>query len=190
MIPAFLEQDAVTAAPQLLGWKLTSRTPEGMASGYIVEVEAYSMEDPASHSYRGLTPRTAPMFERAGTIYVYFTYGMHYCMNVVTGAVGHGQAVLIRALQPVDGLELMQARRGVIHVSQLTNGPGKLAQALGVDKALSGSHLITGNLSLEPGFAPADITQTTRIGITKAVEQPWRFYVTGNPFVSRQAARG
>jgi len=190
VLPAFLEQDAVEAAPQLLGWKLVSRTAAGITSGYIVEVEAYSMEDPASHSFRGLTPRTAPMFKRAGTIYVYFTYGMHYCMNIVTGPVGHGQALLIRALEPVDGIGLMQARRDLENVNQLTNGPGKLAQALGIDKALSGSHLTDGKLSLEPGFRPADITQTTRIGITKAIDQPWRFFVTGNQFVSRQAARG
>jgi DNA-3-methyladenine glycosylase len=186
MVPTFLEADAVAAAPRLLGWKLSSHTPEGVASGYIVEVEAYSMEDPASHSFRGLTPRTAPMFERAGTIYVYFTYGMHYCMNIVTGPVGHGQALLIRALEPVEGMALMQARRGVANPHQLTNGPAKLTQALGVGPALTGSHLDTGTVTLEPGFTPPAITQTRRIGITKAVEQPWRFYVTDNRFVSKK----
>ena len=185
MIPSFLEDDALTAAPQLLGWKLISRTSEGMTSGYIVEVEAYHMDDPASHSYRGLTPRTAPMFAAAGTIYVYFTYGMHFCLNLVTGPEGQGQAILIRALEPVDGINLMQQRRGTTSIHNLTNGPAKLTQAMGINRDLTGKRLNEASLSLASGLKQGHITQTTRIGISKAVDQPWRFYLTANPYVSK-----
>lgn len=178
--------DALGAAKALLGWKLVHDSPEGRTAGYIVETEAYTMEDPASHAYRGLTPRTKAMFEKAGTIYVYFTYGMHFCVNVVTGKRGHGQAVLLRALEPVEGIELMQKRRHTKDVYNLANGPGKLVQAMGITKAHYGSHVLDGPLSLEPGIQPAQVVQTTRIGIKKAVDQPWRFYITDNPYVSKR----
>ena len=110
-LPDFLTAGAVEAAPLLLGYKLVHHSPDGNVSGIIVETEAYNMLDAASHSFKGETVRTKPMFDRAGTIYVYFTYGMHYCMNIVTGSVGQGEAVLIRALQPVEGIAIMQQKR-------------------------------------------------------------------------------
>ena len=180
--------DAVTGAQNLLGWKLVHESPEGITAGYIVETEAYTQEDPASHTYGGKKLANAAMFEAAGTIYIYFTYGMHYCVNIVTGSKGHGEGVLIRALEPVDGIALMQARRGTDDVKNLCSGPGKLVQAMGITKAVHyGQHITTGSLRLEPGFQPQQITQTTRIGIRKAIDQPWRFYVTDSPFVSRRA---
>lgn len=178
--------DSLTAARALLGWKLIHKTAEGTTSGYIVETESYDMHDPASHAYGGMRKRNAAMYEVAGTIYVYFTYGMHYCINIVTGEKGHGQGVLIRALEPVDGIELMKHRRGTENLRILTNGPGKLAQAMGINMSQYGHLLNKGDILLEPGFTPAKITQTTRIGISKAVDHPWRFYVTGNQFVSKR----
>jgi DNA-3-methyladenine glycosylase len=179
--------DSVTAAQTLLGWKLVHDSPDGLTSGYIVETEAYSQSDPASHTYGGKRLANAAMFEPAGTIYVYFTYGMHYCVNIVTGAADDGQAVLIRALQPVDGIDLMKRRRGTDQ--NLCNGPARLVQAMGITPDYSGKHLLTAELRLEPGFEPAEIVQTTRIGISKAVDQPWRFYVAGSEFVSRPVKR-
>jgi DNA-3-methyladenine glycosylase len=180
-----LLEDAVSAANNLLGWKLIHETPEGITSGYIVETEAYTMDDPASHAYGGPKIRNQAMYERAGTIYIYFTYGMHYCVNLVTGPEGYGQGVLIRALEPVDGIDLMRQRRGVEHTEQLTNGPAKLVQALGITKQLYGTHISKGPLRLEPGLIPDQIVQTTRVGISKAIDQPWRFYIAANPFVSK-----
>ena len=181
--------DSLTAAKELLGWKLINKTPEGITSGYIVETEAYSMLDAASHSFKGLNRRTWPMFEKPGTIYVYFTYGMHYIFNIVTGDVGNGQAVLIRALQPVDGKKLMKQRRGAsIDDLQLTNGPAKLVQAMGITGDYNGTDIFNknGKLYLEPGFKPASIEQTTRIGISRATNQKWRFYIQDNPYVSKR----
>jgi DNA-3-methyladenine glycosylase len=179
-----LEQGALHAAPLLLGQKLVRESPEGTTSGYIVEVEAYTYQDPASHTYKGQTLRNAAMFKEAGTIYVYFTYGMHFCLNIVTGKLGEGEGVLIRALQPVDGIELMQRRRGRTDLMQLTNGPAKLVQAMGVSRADNLTSLDNGPLRLEPGFVPEAILQTPRIGIKQAVELPWRFLVANNPYVS------
>jgi DNA-3-methyladenine glycosylase len=191
-----LELPAVLAAPAILGWVIGIDTPEGRIAGRIVETEAYNQDDEASHSFRGLTPRTAPMFERAGTIYVYFTYGMHHCVNVVTGPVGRAEAVLIRALEPVEGISLMYLHRGFTVASdekaaakqrlQLTNGPGKLAQALSLTVKHSGSHIDTGPLFLKQEPFGGQITQTVRVGIRHAVDELWRFYVTGNPYVSRK----
>lgn len=178
--------EALAAARKLLGWKLVHDSPEGLASGYIVETEAYTAADAASHSFRGPGARNQVMFGPAGRLYVYFTYGMHYCVNIVTGEEGNGEAVLVRALQPVDGLELMRRRRGQTDDMNLTDGPAKLAQALGLDKAHNGVPLLEGGrLRLEPGINPRAITRTTRIGISQAQHMPWRFYMTGNPYVSK-----
>lgn len=156
--------------------------------GRIVEAEAYDQADAASHSYRGRTPRTEVMFGPAGHLYVYFSYGMHYCCNIVTGPEGHGSAVLIRAVEPLEGLEVMKLLRHGVAERQLTNGPGKVCQALGIDKRFNGHDLRTAPLVLvlkEP--LPADrITQGTRVGITKAVAEPWRFYIKDSPFVSKR----
>lgn len=186
VIKDMLHMGAVSAARQLLGWKLVHESAIGMTSGYIVETEAYTIEDPASHSYAGPTKRNAPMFSAAGTVYVYFTYGMHYCVNIVTGDKDHGQAVLIRALQPVDGLDIMQGRRHVVQPENLTNGPAKLVQAMGITMEHNNTQVFDGSLRLEKGITPRLVIETTRIGIKKAVKQPWRFYIADNPFVSRQ----
>lgn len=180
-------KDALSGAKSLLGYKLTHETPSGPISGYIVETEAYMQGDPASHSTKGRTPRTEPMFGPYGTIYIYFTYGMHYCMNIVTGPKDHGQAVLIRALQPVDGIEMMKLNRKTESEFNLTNGPGKLCQALGIDKSLSGTHIDSGPIKLEKGIevTKSNIVTSTRIGISRAADMPWRFYIKNNPYVSR-----
>lgn len=178
--------NALTGAKSLLGWKLVHHHPEGTTSGFIVETEAYDMEDAASHAFGGERVRNRSLFMEAGTAYVYFTYGMHYCFNVVTGVKGHGQGVLIRALEPVDGVELMMKRRDVTEFRNLCNGPAKLVQAMGITKADDGTRLGAGLLGLEPGFVPKKITQTIRVGISKNVSQPWRFYVTDNPYVSKK----
>lgn len=142
------------------------------------------MHDPASHAYGGMRGRNLPMYGPAGMIYVYFTYGMHYCMNIVTGPEGDGQAVLLRALEPLSGLELMRRRRGVENGHLFTNGPAKLVQAMGITKAQNGTKL-GGRLTLEPGFVVDDVVVATRVGISKAADHPWRFYVAGNRYVSK-----
>jgi DNA-3-methyladenine glycosylase len=176
--------DALTAARSLLGWEFMHASPQGVTAGYIVETEAYMASDAASHTFRGETARNKIMFGPAGYLYVYFTYGMHYCVNIVTGQEGYGEAVLLRALQPTKGVELMKQRRGPKSDVQLMSGPGKLAQAMGIDKTHNGASLVD-NFKLLPGIVPAEITQTTRIGISKAVDEPWRFYITGNPCISK-----
>jgi DNA-3-methyladenine glycosylase len=189
----WLTADALTVAPQLLGWELISHAGGADTGGRIVELEAYHGSiDPASHAYRGLTPRTAPMFEAGGAIYVYLSYGIHTCLNLVTGPAGEAQALLIRALEPTRGLDVMATRRHLpwplssADHRRLARGPGSLGQALGITRALSGTHL--GEvLELRPPQTPLDpaaLTAGPRIGISQAVSHPWRFYLTGNPFVS------
>jgi DNA-3-methyladenine glycosylase len=184
-----LQLSSLEAAPLILGCYLTRQTPGGLIKVKIVETEAYHQEDPASHSYRGVTQRTAPMFEAGGRLYVYFTYGMHYCINIVVGQKGVGEAVLIRAAEPIEGIEVMQQNRGTTDINNLTNGPGKLAQALGIrDTKLSGEILNKSSILLEPlaeEINPEDIVIAPRIGIKRAIELPWRFYIRGNQFVSK-----
>lgn len=183
----FLEGDAVVVARRLLGCELVRTSKGRTVTCKIVETEAYHQTDAASHSYKGRTPRTEIMFGPAGMLYVYFTYGMHYCMNVVTGAEGEGSAVLIRALEPITGEEiLLQHRPGVGRI-QLTNGPAKLCQALGIDKTWNGHDLRKAPLILRISQPLGDdeIVQTTRIGISRDAHRPWRFYIRGNPFVSK-----
>ena len=180
----FLETKAENVAQELLGWKLVHETPQGTLSGRIVETEAYAMDDAASHAYRGKTKRNRAMFGPAGHAYIYFTYGMHYCFNVVCGAEGTGEAVLIRALEPLQGIEIMKQNRHTDRTSNLTNGPAKLVQAMAISIEQYGSPLHTGALRLEPGKKPQDITQTTRVGITKNVTKKLRFYITDNEYVS------
>jgi DNA-3-methyladenine glycosylase len=182
-----LSGPAEEVAPRLLGSQLIRELDGQTISGKIVEVEAYDQTDVASHSYRGETERTRVMFGPAGFLYVYFTYGMHYCCNIVTGPVGHGAAVLIRALEPLTGEESMSVNRRGLVGKELTNGPAKLCQALGIDKDLNGHDLRRAPLRLElgPQIPQTDIIQTTRIGISQAVDVPWRFYLKGNPFVSK-----
>ena len=182
-----LRQPAEIVAPRLLGSVLQRNIDGSEVRCRIVETEAYDQSDAASHSYKGQTPRTEVMFGEAGHLYVYFTYGMHYCCNVVTGVPGHGSAVLIRAVEPLQGEAVLQRRRTGQTGVQLTNGPAKLCQALGIDQRLNGHDLRSGELLLELGepLAQSEVVQTTRIGITKAVDQPWRFYIRGNPYVSK-----
>jgi len=175
-----LKSDAVEAAPALLGWTLLSNVGSTPTAGLIVETEAYlGSQDPASHAYRGPTPRTQPMFGPAGTVYVYLSYGLHYCLNLVTGPMGEAQAVLIRALQPVAGVKIMQQRRGSVPARQLCQGPANLTKALGIDKTLSGS-LIGRELQLEPPAVIVNrrlIKQGPRVGISAGKDLPWRFWL-------------
>jgi DNA-3-methyladenine glycosylase len=184
-----LRLSSLKAAPKLLGYHLIRETPAGRIKVKIVETEAYHQEDPASHSFRGITPRTAPMFEAGGRLYVYFTYGMHYCLNIVVGQKGVGEAVLVRAAEPVESVEIMQQNRGITDINQLTNGPGKLAQALGIkDTKLSGKILNKSSILLEPADKPQrpdQIVTAPRVGIKKAIDLQWRLYIKDNPFVSK-----
>jgi len=184
-----LSGSSLEAAPRLLGCYLSRQTPAGLIRVRIVETEAYHQDDPASHSFRGRTARTAPMFLAGGRLYVYLSYGLHHAINIVTGPAGRGEAVLIRAAEPIDGVEIMQNNRGIRDTYKLTNGPGKLAQALGVgDTSLSGKILNKSSILLEPGGLKneEETAAAPRIGITKAAGRPWRFYIKGNPFVSRR----
>jgi DNA-3-methyladenine glycosylase len=179
---------AEAAAPRLLGCRLIRRLDDGrLLAGRIVETEAYSQDDVASHSYRGETPRTKVMFGPAGHLYVYFTYGMHYCCNVVTGPDGHGSAVLIRALEPLGGQSAMSRNRHGLSGEALTNGPAKLCQAFSIEKSFNGHdlHKQPLRLVLEPPINRADIVRATRIGISRGQDVPWRFYIRGNSYVSK-----
>lgn len=182
----FLNDEASIVAPRLLGCVL-ERTIDGQTVRVkIVETEAYDQTDVASHSYKGRTQRTDVMFGPSGRLYVYFTYGMHYCCNVVVGPDGYGAAVLIRAVEPIEGKDFLEQRRSRSG-ADTTNGPAKLCQALGIDKRLNGHDLRVGELRLIPADAvpTTGITQTIRIGISRGKDVPWRFYLTDNPYVSK-----
>lgn len=154
----------------------------------IVETEAYDQSDAASHSYKHKTPRTSVMFGRSGHLYVYFTYGMHYCCNIVVGPEGYGAAVLIRAVEPLEGEDIMALGRPRHTGKDLTNGPAKLCQALGIDKSFNGQDLRQAPLKLiaQPSVPSSQIVQTTRIGISQAKDVKWRFYIKDNPYVSKK----
>jgi DNA-3-methyladenine glycosylase len=187
---SILDAAPEVVAPRLLGCELV-RTLEGRTlRGRIVETEAYHQTDAASHSFRGKTPRVEVMFGPPGHLYVYFTYGMHYCCNVVCGQEGEGAGVLIRAIEPLEGVEAMEHNRGGLPLKQLTNGPGKVCQALAIDRKYNGHdlHAEPVRLVVRPALPPSQIVQTTRIGISKAVETPWRFYVRDSPYISKRAA--
>lgn len=173
-------------APRLLGCILEREIDGRTVRVKIVETEAYDQSDVASHSYKGKTQRTEVMFGPAGHLYVYFTYGMHYCCNVVVGEDGYGAAVLIRAVEPLEGEEILERNRGKAGV-EATNGPAKLCQALMIDTAMNGHDLAQSPLRLikQLSLPSRDITVTTRIGIREGKEMPWRFYVSGNPYVSK-----
>lgn len=177
---------APDAAMRLLGCELVRTIGNDLIRVKIVETEAYHQSDLASHSYNGRTPRTDVMFGEAGYLYVYFTYGMHYCCNIVTGPAGEGSAVLIRAVEPVQNVQVLRRYRDKTG-PDITNGPAKLCQALAIDHTLNGHDLATSPLRLfmQPELAPSEITQTVRVGISKAKDVPWRFYITNNPFVSK-----
>jgi DNA-3-methyladenine glycosylase len=155
---------------------------EGLTSGVIVETEAYRPEDPACHAYSGPTMRNRNIFAGPGIAYVYVSYGIHHLLNVVCEEEGVGSAVLIRALRPVEGLDLMRERRG--RPKDLCNGPGRLTQALGVHIVHDGQDLTDGSLTITPGEEPDEIVATTRIGISRGVELPWRYLALGEKNVS------
>ena len=183
--PVFLDDDATRVAPLLLGCHLVRDVGDLSLRAMIVETESYDQTDAASHSFNGQTPRTDVMFGPSGHLYVYFTYGMHYCCNVVTGGVGEGAAVLIRAVMPLSGQREMEVRRGRAGY-EVSNGPAKLCQALGIDRELNGHNLRYAPLRLEVGnpAEPQEIVTTPRIGISKERDALRRFYVKDNPFVS------
>ncbi len=172
-------RDAVTIAPLLLGKTLRYKG----CAGTIVEVEAYT-DDAASHG-RTLTARSRLMHETYGHVYVYFTYGMHYCMNVTAGKKAVG-AVLIRAVEPTEGIADMKRRRGMTDVRKLTNGPAKLTQAFGITLTENGKPL-GGDFTIEdaPALPQKDISSGPRIGIRQAAQLPWRFWITNNPYISK-----
>jgi DNA-3-methyladenine glycosylase len=204
---SFYERDSKVVARALLGAVLECETGEGRASGRIVETEAYlGPSDPASHAAAGLTARTRHLFGRPGSAYVYFIYGVHWCVNAVAWRRGAGTAVLIRGLEPVDGVALMRARRwvrgearrrsnlraavraGVGHRDRdLTNGPGKLCAALSIDGRLNGLSLQRPPLTIRAGHDVPDalVAVSPRIGITRAAELPCRYFVRDSPYVSR-----
>jgi DNA-3-methyladenine glycosylase len=182
---SFYARPPVVVARALLGMVLVHETPEGRTAGVIVETEAYDgANDPASHAYRGRTRRNATMFGPPGHAYVYLSYGMHRCMNVVTGPDGVAQAVLLRSLVPCDGLPLMARRRGLTHVqiSRFAAGPGMLCQALGITLEHDGRDLTSGSLRIEDGTPPSEeqIRETPRIGIAAATDRLWRFVVAAD----------
>lgn len=187
---AWFERPAPEVAPELLGCILARLHPTGVVlRARIVETEAYEPDDPASHSFRGPTRRNASMFGRAGHLYVYFTYGMHWCMNVVTGPVGHGSAVLLRAGEPLEGVATMIGLRGTGRERDLCRGPARWAQAFGVDGSLDGADLVRGEeIWLEPGrgMFPDGVEAGPRIGIRDGLDLPWRFVERGSPWRSRR----
>jgi DNA-3-methyladenine glycosylase len=186
----FYRRDPRAVAPELLGKVVVA----GARRSRIVEVEAYcGLEDPAAHSYRGRTARNATMFGPPGHLYVYFSYGMHWCCNPVCGDDGEGVAVLLRALEPLEGLDEMRAARGGVRDRDLCRGPARLCQALGITRDLDGADLVTGDrgvLIADDGTRPPTAPAVgPRIGITRAADVLWRFWVPGNPYVSGHRRR-
>jgi DNA-3-methyladenine glycosylase len=192
---SFYKRDVITVARQLLGKILVRVKGKHSLAGKIVEVEAYDGEiDEAAHTFIGQTERNKIMFGEGGFLYVYFTYGAHFCSNVVTGVKGKGTAVLIRALEPLAGIEQMGINRfnkkelTPKEKLNLTSGPGKICSALNIDRTLYGEDL-TGNriyILNAPPIPESNIASTKRIGIKKSIDLPWRFYIKDNPWVSRK----
>jgi DNA-3-methyladenine glycosylase len=177
----FFARSVHDVAPDLLGATLLV---DGVG-GVIVEVEAYDQEDPASHAFRGRTPRNAVMFGPPGYAYVYRSYGIHWCLNVVCAHADRAEAVLIRALEPTDGIDEMRARRHVEAERALCSGPGKLCQALAITGALDGRALDEPPFELRARRGKAAVAAGTRIGITLAAERPWRYALEGSPYLSK-----
>lgn len=183
----WLNIPAEEAARRLLGCELMREIDGEEIRVRIVETEAYDQTDEASHTFRGRSKRNDAMFRSAGHMYVYFTYGMHHCCNIVCGEEGEGSGVLIRAVEPLEGVVMIEGRRGVSGVNA-TNGPGKICQALAIDLKLSGHDLSNPPIRLikKPSLAAKEITIGPRIGISKAVHELRRFYITENPYVSKK----
>src|SRR5919199_6840617 len=180
MRPSFYDRPVVEVARDLVGCTIS----HGGSTGGIVETQAYHDFEPACHAYAGLTPRTRVLFGPPGRAYVYRSYGVHALLNAVCEPEGVGAAVLIRALEPLERLDLMRARRGLERVEDLCSGPGKLTQALGIGLHHNGGDLASGPVRILPG-EPLDHVVSRRVGITKAVELPWRFCAVGSRSVSR-----
>jgi DNA-3-methyladenine glycosylase len=174
--------DVVAVAQALIGRVVRV----GETAGLIVETEAYHETEPACHAWAGLTPRTRTLFGAPGCAYVYLSYGVHTMLNAVGERAGVGAAVLIRALEPLEGVELMRERRGRARLEELCSGPGKLTQALGIALADDGTDLRAGRITISARRRTLPIAASRRIGITRAVELPWRFSVPGSRFVSRR----
>ena len=183
----FFARGTLQVARELLGHLLVHETPAGLLVGRLVEVEAYrGPRDPASHAYRR-TPRSQIMWGRPGTAYVYFTYGNHYCINVVTEPEGVAGAVLLRAIEPLKGIEVMRRARGIRDDLLLSSGPGRLTQAMAIGRNHNGVDLTRPPLYLARGpTTPAAVAASPRIGIRAAADRMWRFYVPGNRYVSRR----
>ncbi|TPI55589.1 MULTISPECIES: DNA-3-methyladenine glycosylase [unclassified Mesorhizobium] len=181
-----LPHDTAALARYLIGKIVVRELPEGIASGRIVETEAYVAGDAAGHGFRGMTPRNRSLFLERGHAYVYLAYGISYMLNVSSEMPGIGTGVLIRALEPLDGIPIMQLNRGIERLRDLARGPGRLAMALRIDRSLDGLDLCReGPLWLaSDGRDPGEIGQSVRIGISKDVDRLLRFYVRGSPFVS------
>jgi DNA-3-methyladenine glycosylase len=169
-------------AAAIIGWTLLV---DGVG-GRIVEVEAYAEDDPASHAFGGPTARNASMFGPPGHLYVYRSYGIHWCANVVCERPGRGAGVLLRAIEPTHGIEAMQSRRGVVDERLLCSGPGRLTQALGLTGVDDGADLSRPPFALVAPTAPTVVERTPRIGISRAVEQPWRYVEVGSSWSSRR----
>lgn len=191
---SFYDRDTLVVARELLGCLLVHEQGSQRVSGRIVEVEAYhGEEDPACHAAAGLTARTAPLYGRPGFGYVYRIYGMYHCFNVVTRAEGHPSAVLVRALEPVEGLDRMRARRSArrrtpeaeLADRDLASGPGKLCDALGITLKQNRADLLRSQLRVESGESPEAVVWTPRVGITVGTDRFWRCFVKGSPHVSR-----
>ena len=187
----FYEENTLTVARRLLGQYLVRQTEQGITCGRIVETEAYlGSADPAAHSYRGKTPRVNVQYGPAGHAYIYLIYGMYFCMNITTGPLGAPEVVLLRALEPVSGIDLMRRRRKTDALKNLCSGPGKLCMAMDIDRSLYGCDLCScaSGLYLMPGDEPEEIEATPRIGIDyagAAAAFPWRFTVRGSQFLSK-----
>ena len=189
---SFYSQSALLVAKDLLGKILVRKIGKTILSGKIVEVEAYlGVKDQASHAYRGRTKRNEVMFREGGCLYVYFTYGMHFCANIVTGRQGTGEAVLIRALEPVTGIDVMKRKRGFAKSAgathTLTNGPAKLCQALGIERKENGIDLLGDEIYLIAGepILKSSIGTSDRVGISREKEKQWRFFIRGNEWISK-----
>ena len=183
---AFFDRRPEDVAASLIGCTLSV----GGAGGIIVEAEAYGQRDPASHSFRGETPRCRSMFGPPGTVYVYRTYGLHWCLNIVTEAPGIGAAVLIRAIEPTHGLDVMRARRGGVQDDRLLcGGPGRLTQALAVDGDMDGLPLADAGFLIGARAVEPDVVGVPRIGISQATDLPWRMVARGSRYLSRPIPR-
>ena len=181
LAPEFFARSVHEVAPELVGCSLFV---DGVG-GRIVEAEAYHHLDPASHSYGGRTERNKAMFGPPGRAYVYRSYGVHWCLNLVCEPEGEAAAVLIRALEPTQGIETMRARRGLENERLLCSGPGRLCQALGITSELDGARLDRPPFTLHPAEERVDVARGVRVGITRAVAEPWRYGLAGSRFLSR-----